>query len=393
MRKIVKTSIGFAVNSIFPIISWILWGLLVDKNLSATFSLTYPLQFVWSFLIDIFGYGCYSYVVKDKDSQDDYFQSSLFLGCTVYIVVFLSVIFNFDKYMDFMGFSDEKYLICGIYSVSVMILVGIATLCSLCYSFKDNDKVASNILLGFNTVTYCPLIVTLFLSRDSVLASVVSLVCSVGYVVLVLLKVFKPFKLKTDVVIGIKYSLNGLVSDVGLFIIYVFGIGDLVLDDARLAFTFAIYLQLADWIWDVLGNTVSTIVRLDTAKSRFGMRGTLKNFTKFFMLLMVILTGESVFSILAFDLSVGYFIFMAVLDVGDMIVHIPSMIICNNLSVSQHSKAVACIEILAYVLRISLSFLLPVKIAMYVSQSACGVFKLVCVCIMYILYKRKEKSE
>lgn len=55
MKRLLKISFDSLFFSLMPIIQWFLLGLLVDKNLINVFSITYPLQFIYSFIRSIFG--------------------------------------------------------------------------------------------------------------------------------------------------------------------------------------------------------------------------------------------------------------------------------------------------------------------------------------------------
>lgn len=67
MRRILTIATGCAVNSLLPIIAWICWGLLIDKDLIAVFSLTYPIQYIGMFITDLIGYGVFTNVMQEKD--------------------------------------------------------------------------------------------------------------------------------------------------------------------------------------------------------------------------------------------------------------------------------------------------------------------------------------
>ena len=54
--------------SFVPIITWFLLGITVDKNLINIFTLTYPLQFIYSLLKSAFGISPNIYALKEKNN-------------------------------------------------------------------------------------------------------------------------------------------------------------------------------------------------------------------------------------------------------------------------------------------------------------------------------------
>ena len=55
MKKIFRIGLGLFIYSIIPIVSWIFLGLILnDSKITNVFTITYPLQFVWSILTFFF---------------------------------------------------------------------------------------------------------------------------------------------------------------------------------------------------------------------------------------------------------------------------------------------------------------------------------------------------
>ena len=47
MKRLLRISFDSAIFSLIPVLSWFALGIIVDKNLTNVFTLTYPIQFVW----------------------------------------------------------------------------------------------------------------------------------------------------------------------------------------------------------------------------------------------------------------------------------------------------------------------------------------------------------
>ena len=69
MKRLLRISFNSAVFSFIPILSWFALGLIVDKDLTNVFTLTYPIQFIWAMMKSIFGTG--ANISKEKDKNEN----------------------------------------------------------------------------------------------------------------------------------------------------------------------------------------------------------------------------------------------------------------------------------------------------------------------------------
>lgn len=97
-----------------PILIYFCLGLLVDKDLVNVFSITYPLQFIYSLLRSIFATG--ANISKEKDNDNDAVLSGMTLGILVGFIVFGIFVLNVDKYISFMNMDYNIYVEFTIYS-------------------------------------------------------------------------------------------------------------------------------------------------------------------------------------------------------------------------------------------------------------------------------------
>lgn len=54
MKRLIIIATNAIIFSLIPILCWFGLGILVDKNLVNVFSITYPLQFIYSFIKSLF---------------------------------------------------------------------------------------------------------------------------------------------------------------------------------------------------------------------------------------------------------------------------------------------------------------------------------------------------
>lgn len=57
MKRLLRIGFDIFITSFTSIISWFLIGIIIDKNLTNVFSLTYPLQCLMGIIVSIFGVG------------------------------------------------------------------------------------------------------------------------------------------------------------------------------------------------------------------------------------------------------------------------------------------------------------------------------------------------
>lgn len=86
MKRLLRISFNAAIFSFIPILSWFCLGLLVDKDLVNVFTITYPIQFVYSVLVSMFGTG--ANICKEKENKEDAVLSSMTIGIIVSFLFF-----------------------------------------------------------------------------------------------------------------------------------------------------------------------------------------------------------------------------------------------------------------------------------------------------------------
>ena len=96
MKRLLRISLNTAIFSLIPILSWFALGIIVDKNLTNVFTLTYPLQFIWLICRSLFGTG--ANICKEKDKEEDAVLSGMTLGTIIGFFIFGFVAINIKRY-------------------------------------------------------------------------------------------------------------------------------------------------------------------------------------------------------------------------------------------------------------------------------------------------------
>ena len=115
MKRLLKISLDNLLLSFTPILSWLLLGIIIDKSLINIFTLIYPIQFIYAILRNIFSNG--ANISKQKDKNSNAVMSGFVIGSIVSAIIFLTLLVNIEKYINFMNMSVERYKIFSIYYI------------------------------------------------------------------------------------------------------------------------------------------------------------------------------------------------------------------------------------------------------------------------------------
>ena len=109
MKSLLRIGFDIFITSFTSIISWFLIGIIIDKNLTNVFSLTYPLQCLMGIIVSIFGVGANICVHKDENKNAA--DNGIFLGLIISIIIFSFLAINSNYYINFMNMNKDIYLI------------------------------------------------------------------------------------------------------------------------------------------------------------------------------------------------------------------------------------------------------------------------------------------
>ena len=275
MKRLLKISFDTLLTSIFPILSWFLLSITIDKNLINVFSLTFPLQFVGWMLASIFATG--ANISKEKNKNKDAVMSGIVIASIVGLIVFGFVILNIDKYIEFMNMDISVYREFAIYSV-VQIYLGLIfnSIIEKLY-FEGKNTKSNKYSVLYNVVNFLALLLLVIFTKNKmaivIITSVVRLIC----IILIGYKNVEKFKLKCNVWEFIKYESFSVFRLFMLFITMLIGL--------KVAFNFGEQYVLAltfigiisDTQWDLIITAISSVAKIDLAKKEFNYKEHKKN--------------------------------------------------------------------------------------------------------------------
>lgn len=393
MKRTLKLTFAYSIHSLFPIVSWLLWGVIKDQDYAATFTMTYIYQFIWAFLLCVFGYGTETYASWSKDNKRNIALSGTIVGTFIYVVVFAIGAIFAKSYLTAMGYADTKLVLPCQYSLICFGMSGMISLLAIYYNFKEDYTKGSLLLVWYNILVYVSLVVCLFLTKSDFWSVFISITLGLCYIVYNLVKLLisdlKGFRFIFSLRQSCKYVLGDLASNVGLFFTYLFGISNIISNDVTLMITFSVWLQIMDWIWDAHGNVASTIVRIDTTSNKFNYFSSFKNLAKINLIFYLIVGIETMIVFQFYNLNLLFIIIFAICDLSDLFIHIFKVICDNYLSAVGESKKVSVTILSGYALRVIITFIVPTAFGVYLAQLLSGIFKTIVLNILYFRRKRR----
>ena len=311
MKRLLQISLDVLLTSALPIVMWIVLGIVVRSEVASVFSLTYPIQFVWLILVNLFAVGPNITARKLKDRN--VVMTNLIMGIAVGGVLTILLCVNVDAYITMMNLDPVAYHDFCFYGMVWLYISFIAWMISqkLYYVGKNNSSNIMNLFLngvnflmivGFNLMMSEWNAITLTLTFDAVI------------VIVFLLKNFEKRKFSLRFLQNVKNTSFNILDYLGLLLAYGFGFMNSFSYGEIFVVAITFDTLTTDAQWDVLIHSVGTTAEIDISKGRFVYRKSLKNAYK----LLAILIG----SVLVMDaLLYSYYrpelwVFLVILAIG-----------------------------------------------------------------------------
>jgi len=283
MKRLLRIGFNSAIFSFIPILSWMLLGVLVDSNLSNVFSLTYPLQFIYSMLISVFAVGANICCVKTKD--ENHVLSGITLGTIVGFVIFGFVALNIDYYIRFMNMEPSIYREFALYSVIQLWIHSVFAFVLEKLYYEGKDKLANKYCIILNSLNLFTLIITSIVFDSKVLIVFVTLLIIFCYVLFVVIKQYKKFKFRFNIIDYFKYDSVVCVNSIFFFLIFLFGLSNSFEFGVEYAVALNFVAIITDTQWDALG-AISTVAKIDISKGCFNYKEHKRNAYKLLFILL-----------------------------------------------------------------------------------------------------------
>lgn len=386
MKRLFRISLDILITSIIPILSWFLLGIILDNHLINIFSLTYPLQCLFGMIISIFGTGANISIYKDNNKNAA--DNGIFYGGIFSIFIYGFILFNVDKYINFMNMNISIYKTFCIYSIFQLFFHTILQLILTKLYYREENKKANKISIFFNMVNFIVLIIMAILTKNQTITAFTTIIVMFIIDVVLLIKNVEKIDFKINLKNCFKYNPVSFSVSFMFFVMYLFGLSNAFQygENYMIAITFA--TLVTDMQWDVT-DAVKTVAKVDIAKKKFNYNEHFKNASKLYYLLIL---SVLVMSLIAYpfykpDLKiVSIFISLHILDfmLGPFI----EIKICF-LQLEDSAFKMTLNMIIAYIIRTMMSFL-PTPFCTIIGQMCSSVYELICTKLNFKKYENVD---
>lgn len=354
MKRLLRISFDIFIMSFTPIISWFLIGIIINKDLTNVFSLTYPLQCLMGIIVSIFGVGANVCIYKDGNKNAA--NNGIMYGILVSVVIFGLIALNCENYINFMNMDKDIYLIFGKYSILQILLQTILHLILTKLYYLELNNKANKIALLFNIINFITLISTAIITKNQLITSRITLIILTIFDIVLLLKNVNKIDFKLNLKNCFKYDSVSCSISIMFFIIYLFGFSNSFAFGEKylIAITFA--TLVTDIQWD-MSSAIKTVAKIDIVKKKFSYECHFKNALKFTMMLIlsVILMSFIIYPIYNPNVSVVMiFILLHMIDFA--MTPFKNIKICY-LELEDSASKTTLNTIIAYIIRTVISIL------------------------------------
>jgi len=311
MKQLFQIGLDLALASLNPIISWFMLSLILDSRLINVFSITYPLQFVWLMLRDIFGVGANLVSIKVRNSK--IVDAGIFTGLIFSGIIFGLVALNIDKFIIFMNADPSVYRdFCFYIMLQLWIQLVFCIILDKLY-YQDKNKIANKYSLTFNLLNFIVLIGTSFLTKNSKIIISATLLTIFAFTLFVFIREVRRVSFRFNILRSIKINSMDFGENLILFFVYLFGIGKAFSFGEEYALAITFVTLITDIQWDV-ATAIQVKAKIDTTKKRMNFPKSYKN--SYALIFVLILSSIIAFVSMKnfYDLNLGISIIFVIIE-------------------------------------------------------------------------------
>jgi hypothetical protein len=290
MKKLLKYGLAQGFSSCIPIIMWFLISLVYNnKDYANIFTITYSFQFIMTFLLTSLISGSLIYEDKNNLNTRDYSWSAVITSSSILGVITAVFVLNADKYFQFMGVSVEKYFYFYVYSVICFVINLVIAGVVAILQFDGEEDLGCKIMLKYYMLQVGSILFVRCFFSIELVCIILSLLACFIYSILIFTKYSKISMYRFNCFHGVKYRLQGIVSSVSMFMIYLFGLRPVMAYSEVLLASYNLMSLCTDTQWDVLSAAVETDASIKLCNGEFNTnkRETFKNAIIFSVILIM----------------------------------------------------------------------------------------------------------
>lgn len=388
MKRLLRISFDSAIFSLIPVLSWFALGIIVDKNLTNIFTLTYPIQFLWYVLKSIFGTG--ANISKEKDKNENAVLSGMTLGIIVGFFVFGFLAINIESYIKFMNMDVAIYKEFALYSIiQLYIQLVFAFVLEKLY-FENKEKLANKYCFTLNILNFAVLVISALIFKEKMNIVITTLLSIFIYVMIVMIKSYKKFKFSINLLNCIKYDSVEMFNNIAFFLIFLFGLSNALEYGAKYAIALNFVALITDTQWDALAS-ISTVAKIDICQNKFNYKEHKRNAYKLLAILFVsvIIMFICLFGFYELDLKITmiYLLF----EVANFIIYPIYRIKTCYLQLEWSAFKTTSNKITASILRMFMSFL-KTPFCTGIGQITSSIYQFITINVIFKKYYKVETN-
>lgn len=284
MKRLLRISLDTLLTSTLPIIMWVLLGIIENKNISNVFTLTYPIQFIITLIISIFGSGANINATKSKRSN--LVDSNIILGILIGFIITFVLCLKVNLYIEFMSMDVETYKTFCIYSFILMYLQLILQLVTQKLYYMDENKKSNKLTMFFNITNVILILFLSFIIRRQEISVIITLLIDSIIILGILINNVKSFRFEFDIINNMKYVSNDILDRIGMFIIYFIGFRNTFEYGAIYLVAINFETLITDAQWD-MSYAIITNAKIDSSRNKLKYKESVKNAYKLVTLLIL----------------------------------------------------------------------------------------------------------
>lgn len=284
MKRLLRISLDTLLTSTLPIIMWVLLGIIENKNISNVFTLTYPIQFIITLIISIFGSGANINATKSKRSN--LVDSNIILGILIGFIITFVLCLKVNLYIEFMSMDVETYKTFCIYSFILMYLQLILQLVTQKLYYMDENKKSNKLTMFFNITNVILILFLSFFIRRQEISVIITLLIDSIIILGILINNVKSFRFEFDIINNMKYVSNDILDRIGMFIIYFIGFRNTFEYGAIYLVAINFETLITDAQWD-MSYAIITNAKIDSSRNKLKYKESVKNAYKLVTLLIL----------------------------------------------------------------------------------------------------------
>lgn len=391
MKQLIKIAATDSLQSLLPILMWYVVGTAYgDTDYFNIFTLTYAYQFIYCIIYYNLVIGTIQYERKKNLDNTDYSHSAILLSALIYLIINLCIFYNIDNIFIQLNV-NSKYT--NMYIFSIICLNMDMIVCGICKTlqYKEDNKKA----FILTTIYYIIRILLVVISRlvfDNQLYSLILNTILLALVVLIIcIKHIKIKKIRINIFKGVKYQISTLPNNIGMLVIYLFGLTD-INGTVHFLASYNIMAMCTDTQWDILYSAIDTKTSLEICNGNYEKKKKqmLKQAITYSILLMI----SSIIMIIIMRLTKPFNIKTTVVLFIIECITFPLYAIRYTyeswLRLEYSGIWITIISTAVYIIRITLSFSLQTNYALSISVFIAAILGGISMIILYNTVRKKS---